>query len=177
MNCEILILPRAVCEKTLIGVLVGLPICISLVTACTRPASRGELIGRYSEAQCVPVKLAAGSPATREWNYRLMTRAGSAVTVRGSQRPGGRIMATFGPDPRPAEIANPGDYIYPSDVRVDASNDRLYVKATGVAAGSAQPQTWLFEYDLAQRQQVRRLLVDPSVLPPDCPVSTSNPDK
>lgn len=69
---------------------------------------------------------------------------------------------------REVEAANAGDYVYPSDVRLDARNDVLYVKAAGLAAG-IWSETWLFEYDLrAQRQLARRRVVN-DVLPPECP--------
>lgn len=165
-------LPRGRSEKSLVGVLVTLLIWIPLVTGCTKPARRGELLERYSRAQCIPVRLAAESPSTREWDHRIITRAAGAVTVRGAQGPGGRITAIFASEQEPRVVASSIDYIYPSDVRFDAANDLLYVKTSGVTAALARPETWLFEYDLNQRLEIRRLLVDASVLPPECPVTT-----
>jgi hypothetical protein len=65
--------------------------------------------------------------------------------------------------------ANAGDYIYPADVRFDDTAGLLYVKAGGHRAAFGEAQTWLFEYDLRRRKQRDRTLVDPDVLPRECP--------
>jgi hypothetical protein len=67
--------------------------------------------------------------------------------------------------------ANAGDYIYPADVRFDRQKERLFVKASGVPAAFGGPQTWLFDFDLAHRQQMDRVRVDPTVLPGECKVN------
>jgi hypothetical protein len=81
----------------------------------------------------------------------------------------GRITLQYEADGASVTAAQPGDYVYPSDVRVNAVHDRLYVKATGKAAGIWE-ETWLYEYDLQNRNQVRKQLVDPNVLPAECPM-------
>jgi len=45
----------------------------------------------------------------------------------------------------------------------------LYVRAIGYRAFGGKAETWLFEYDMRQRRQRGRALVDPAVLPPECP--------
>jgi hypothetical protein len=50
-------------------------------------------------------------------------------------------------------------------------HERLYVKASGLAGG-IRKETWLYEYDLKNRKQVRKQLVDPSVLSEDCSMET-----
>ena len=68
----------------------------------------------------------------------------------------------------PIEAANPQDYIYPSDVRINAQEDMLYVRADGRPAVGYSTQTWLFEYDLRGRLIRRRLQVEKGVLPSLC---------
>ena len=109
------------------------------------------------------------SPPTRSWDYTLKTHDGAMVHISGMQMPSGRINADYLPSGPEVVAANAGDYIYPADVRLDPTNDRLYIKAEGVPAAFGGPQTWLFEYDLRQRRQTNRARVDPSVLPPECP--------
>jgi len=55
-------------------------------------------------------------------------------------------------------------------VRLDSGSDTLFIKASGITAALSQPQTWLFEYDLNNRQQIARNRVDPSVLPEECQI-------
>jgi len=83
--------------------------------------------------------------------------------------PGGRIDLRYTPDGQEVVAANAGDYIYPSDVRVDHRGERLYIKASGQPAAFGGPQTWLFEFDLGQRRRTARVRVDPTVLPQECP--------
>jgi hypothetical protein len=85
--------------------------------------------------------------------------------------PGGRISVRFSQDGAELIAANAGDYIYPADVRIDTSADVLYVKASGHRAAGGEAQTWLFEYDLRERRLRNRVLVDPDVLPRECPES------
>ena len=82
---------------------------------------------------------------------------------------GGGIVVKYEPDGASVIAAQPGDYVYPGDVRVSSGNDRLYVKAHG-AAGGIREETWLYEYDLRARKQLARQLVAPDVLPPECPM-------
>jgi len=81
----------------------------------------------------------------------------------------GNVVIRYLPDGPELTAVRPGDYIYPSDVRVDEARGVLYVKARGLAAGIWQ-ETWLYEYDLQRRRELARALVDPSVLPPECPM-------
>jgi hypothetical protein len=79
---------------------------------------------------------------------------------------GGTIQIRYGPEADLVAVS-PGDDIYPTDVRTDSARTHLYVKAQGLAGGISE-QTWLYDYDLQQRRQVARLLVDPRGLPPEC---------
>jgi hypothetical protein len=56
-------------------------------------------------------------------------------------------------------------------VRLNDRHDRLYVKARGAAAGIWE-ETWLYEYDLMKREQVRKDRVHPDALPPECLMPT-----
>jgi len=139
-------------------------------TACQRPATSAEIIDRYRSVQCVEPSIAKGViPATRGWDVTLTIAGGSKATIKGAGMVGGRIAVRYGSDGPQLVAVQPGDYIYPSDVRIDSTGSLLYVKARGLAGGIRE-ETWLYEYDLRRRQQVSQLLVDPSVLPAECPM-------
>jgi hypothetical protein len=140
-----------------------------------RTIRSGALIDEYSRAECIPVKVAAGiSPPTRGWDYTLKTRAGVSIRVFGADVVGGAIEVEYLADGKKAVAANAGDYIYPADVRFERTNDRLYIKASGRPAAFGGPQTWLFEYDLVSRHQTAHAKVDPTVLPQECQMGSSN---
>jgi len=79
------------------------------------------------------------------------------------------IDVRFTSDGTQHTAANAGDYIYPADVRFDNGAHLLYVKASGHRAAFGEAQTWLFEYDLRDRRKRERALVNPDVLPRECP--------
>jgi hypothetical protein len=71
---------------------------------------------------------------TRVWNYDVRAGDGNMVRVSGALMPGGRIDVRFSADGAQVVAADAGDYIYPSDVRLSAESDRLYVRAQGITA-------------------------------------------
>ena len=80
---------------------------------------------------------------------------------------GGRVVVQYLAGGPKVEAANAGDYIYPSDIRLDSPNDLLYVKASGLAGGISY-ETWLFEYDLRGQKLVSHRRVRGDVLPAEC---------
>jgi hypothetical protein len=86
----------------------------------------------------------------------------------GSQIPGGKISVRYVAAGRESVAANAGDYVYPSDVRANAQDDLLYVKASGLAGGIWH-ETWLFEFDLHGKKLVQRRKVVDDALPAECP--------
>ncbi len=81
---------------------------------------------------------------------------------------GGRIKLYFLKTGETYVAADAGDYVYPSDVRLNAESELLYVKAHGLAGG-VREETWLFEYDLRARKLISRIPVRNGSLPPECP--------
>jgi hypothetical protein len=132
------------------------------------PVSDAPIIKKYGVAACVPLSTSPRiAPDAREWNATLTLRSGTKVLIRGAQVPGGRVEAFYPDQNRNVVAADPGDYVYPADVRLDAQNGLLYVKAYGLAGGVAE-QTLLFEFDLHGQRIVERLQVRNGVLPVDC---------
>jgi hypothetical protein len=141
----------------------------ALLAGCNRVMRNGPIITKYESSKCIPSQIGPGTtPPTRTWDFSLTTSAGEAVRVLGAQTPGGQIVVRYVSDGADVVAANAGDYIYPADVRVDNARQKLYVKASGITAAFSQPQTWLFEYDLAQRRQIDHARVDSTVLRKEC---------
>lgn len=134
--------------------------------------SHGPIIDGSKAAPCIPVSAnrKVGGPHTREWETPVTLSDGVKVMVVGYQVPGGRITARYEPTGRELEVANAGDYVYPSDVRFDAQTNLLFVKASGLAGGITH-ETWLFEYDLLGQRLIERRRVSDRVLPTECPES------
>lgn len=139
------------------------------------PVSEAPIIEHYKGATCISFSRNPGIiPHTREWDTNLTLGNGSKVTVIGAQIPGGQIVVRYPASGRTVVAANAGDYVYPSDVRIDAQNDLLYVKASGLAGGLRQ-QTWLFEYDLKSEHLVSRQQVVDGGLPAQCAEHPAGP--
>lgn len=144
---------------------------LGMLSACTRTIRSGAIIDGYNGAECIPVQFGPGiTPPTRAWDYSIATRRGVTVHISGAEMPGGRIDLGYLPDGPDIVAADAGDYIYPADVRLDQSREKLYSKASGVPAAFGGPQTWLFEFDLNSRKQIGRARVDPKVLTKECQV-------
>jgi hypothetical protein len=140
---------------------------LGILTACTPVIRNGPIVSGYENAECIPVHLGSGIPPTRSWDYSTLTRGAKAVKISGAQVPSGRIDVQYLSDGVDMVAADAGDYIYPADVRLDRSNDKLYVKASGIPV-FGKSQTWLFEFDLNDRRQIGRARVYPTVLPQEC---------
>jgi hypothetical protein len=91
-------------------------------------------------------------------------RDGSKVTVRGAGIVGGRLAVSCPPSGQQYIAANPYDYIYPMEIRLDAQHDILYVAASGLAGGLWQ-QTWLFAFDLREHHSLARRKIRYKQLP------------
>jgi hypothetical protein len=80
---------------------------------------------------------------------------------------GGTITVSYLGTDQVFIAAHPGDYVYPSDVRIDVHAERLYTKAHGLAGG-VREETWLFEYDLRARKVVSSIRVPNGSLTSEC---------
>ncbi len=112
-------------------------------------------------------------PRPREWDTRV-SFAGREVIVSGQRVPGGRIVVFDPRSGRTAIAADPADYVYPTDVRVDGPQGLLYVKAHGFAGGFSE-QTWLFKFDLRKQEIVERRRITNGLLRAECEMTADAP--
>jgi hypothetical protein len=158
LRTKLILLSRRVGATALLICWVVRPMC----------ASADPLVARYRAATCLPFVNQAAPPHSRVWETTVPLRDGSQVAIKGAQMPGGRIVVLYSVTGHQFVAADAGDYVYPSDVRFDARNDLLYVKAAGLAGGIWE-RTVLFEYDLRQHRLVTRRRVNGRDLPGACP--------
>jgi hypothetical protein len=98
--------------------------------------------------------------------------------IRGADTVWGNIVIRYERDGVTPTAVEERAYVYPADVRLNESHDRLLVRASGYRLyqwdggkhGEMRKETWFHEYDLQNRKEVRRQLVDPSVLAEECPI-------
>ena len=144
---------------------------VILVVACTAscvgPSKRSPVIDGYRSAVCVPPST-TDSDGRRTWDHTLTMRGGGEFTIIGIQAPGGKVAVVYGPSRSQVVAADAGDYILPTDVRWDASQNLLFIKTDGAPAVGPERETWLFTYDVHERRPRARVRVDPDVLPPEC---------
>ena len=151
----------------------AIPTCLlALAVGCSYGTGKHPIIDKYNAAMCVPFSSTPKvSPHAREWDALLSLRDGLRAVVIGAQVPGGRVSARYPSTHREVVAADPGDYIYPSDIRLDVSEGLLYVKAHGLAGGVTE-QTWLFEYDLHRERVLGRRQIQDRVLAAECADTT-----
>ena len=135
---------------------------------CAITDSNAQIVKDYTAATCIsPSVDPRARNTTRVWRNTVILHDGSRVTIKGVQAPGGRIALVYPATNRETIAVDPGDYVYPSDVRLDNRREHLYIKAHGLAGGIFA-RTWLFEYDLAQHQLLKRIRVSADILPAEC---------
>ena len=142
---------------------------VALITGggCAVPLRSGTLINGYLTADCVAPVFTAGAEDNRGWSATIATAGGPRATISGAQRIDGSILIRYEPDGPEKTVVKYKDYVYPTDLRLNGARDRLYVKTSGLAAGIWH-ETWLYEYDLQRKKQLRKSRVEPAVLPPEC---------
>lgn len=148
------------------AILFGVMLCE--LGGCRMSISHAPIIDQYKAATCIPSSLMpAPSTPSRVWNATVSLIDGSKVIVTGNQIPSGRVDVHYVANGQEIVAADAGDYVYPSDVRLNPQNDHLYIKASGLAAGIWQ-ETWLFEFDLRAKKLLKRQKVADKALPTEC---------
>jgi hypothetical protein len=146
----------------------------SLISCQQQPALRsGYPIEQYRTAECVPPfndrSISPGN-VTRAWDTTLEVADKLKIHITAGEYVGGNVIVRYLTDGQNITIVPPRDYVYPMDIRVDRDRGLLYVKTDGLAAGIWR-ETWLYAYDLPQRKLLSHVLVEPAVLPSECPIS------
>jgi hypothetical protein len=105
------------------------------------------------------------SPAEPMWNRRIdLGRVVVSVAARCCV--GGRFTAKYSDEPETRIMFLPGDYVYPTELRVARGAHIVYGRASGYAGGTTVV-TRIFAFDLERRLLIGSQSVDPRVLPPE----------
>ena len=90
-----------------------------LLCSC-RPPIGNAIIAEYSRASCVALSDQPKiHPPTREWDASLSLKNRMQVVVTASDAVGGVVSLRDVTSGKSWTAINPGDYIYPSDIRLD----------------------------------------------------------
>lgn len=127
--------------------------------------STTSLLAKYKAATCLAPRARPGHGV--DWNTTLSLRDGTNVIIRGTGFAGGKVVVSYPATGQEYVAAKPYDYVYPVDIRIDPKTNMLYVAANGLAGGIME-QTWLFAFDLRERQQVARRKIRHDDLPAAC---------
>lgn len=123
------------------------------------------LVWAYLRAETVTPTWNPGiSPAEPMWS-RKIELAGVSVTVSARCCVGQGVVAWYSDESKPRTMFTPGDYIYPTELRIALNEHVVYGRASG-AAGGIKQVTKIFAYDLDRRRLLQSVEVDPQVLPP-----------
>lgn len=133
--------------------------------SCTIRNPDHPLVRAYLSAQPItPTWNPDIHPAEPMWN-RQIDLGRATVTVSASCCVGGRFVAQYSDEPTRRILFTPGDYVYPSELRVGVRNRVVYGRASGLAGGLLET-TKIFAYDLDARRLVGSIRVAPRLLPP-----------
>jgi hypothetical protein len=133
--------------------------------ACTVKDPDNPLVRAYLGAEPItPTWNPKIHPSEPMWN-RQIDLGRVAVTVSAWCCVGGRFEAQYSDEPSPRIMFTPGDYVYPSELRVSSRGHVVYGRANGLAGGITET-TKIFSYDLDARRLVESFEVAPRLLPP-----------
>lgn len=137
-----------------------------LVLACAKIKSADySLVRAYLSAEPVtPTWNPDVSPAEPMWSRKIEI-AGVSVTVSARCCVGQGFVARYSDESSPRTVFTPGDYVYPTELRIAPNEHVVYGRASGVAGGITQV-TKIFAYDLDRRRLLESVEVDPNLLPP-----------
>ncbi|GAO02686.1 hypothetical protein [Anaeromyxobacter sp. PSR-1] len=132
---------------------------------CTVENGDHPLVRAYLSAEPVtPVWNPDISPPEPMWIQKVEL-PGGFVTVSARCCVGQGFVARFSDESSPRTMFTPGDYVYPSELRVALRERVVYGRASGLAGGITKV-TKIFAYDLDRRRLVESVDVDPGLLPP-----------
>jgi len=134
-------------------------------SSCTVKNADNPLVRAYLGAEPVtPTWNPNITPAEPMWN-RLIDLGRVSVAVSARCCVGGRFVARYSDELSPRIMFTPGDYVYPSELRVASRDHVVYGRASGLAGGITKT-TKIFAYDLDARGLVESVEVAPRLLPP-----------
>lgn len=123
------------------------------------------LVRAYLSAEPVtPVWNPDISPPEPMWTQKIEL-PGASVTVSAQCCVGQGFVARFSGESSPRKVFTPGDYVYPTELRVAPREHVVYGRASGLAGGMRNV-TKIFAYDLDRRRLVESVEIDPGLLPP-----------
>ncbi len=142
--------------------------------ACTVKNGEHPLVRAFRAAEPVtPVWNPDISPPELMWTQRVELTRG-AVTVSARCCVGEGFVAQFPDEASPRTVFMPGDYVYPSELRV--GEHVVYGRASGKAGGITNV-TRIFAYDLNRRAMVETIEVEAGLLPPARAPASPRPGK
>lgn len=168
------ILKRTILLFVLLIVGIGLGWSIKIKIGTKREIAKApELIAAYKSAQLVPTipQDKTVRPEPPKWKHALNIPGLPPILIEAYGFVGGKVVATYNDGTRYL-VANPGDYVYPTEIRVDSATNKLYVFADGLAAGIWRASR-IYEFDLVARRQTNKAEINPDMLKNDAKGSTS----
>lgn len=90
----------------------------------------------------------------RAWDHSIQLSTGIKARITATGWIGGRFLVQYSDESTPRLAGAPGDYVYPSAIRIDNSQHFLFCLARGYRPIGNTPVTLLFVYDLQRRKLV-----------------------
>jgi hypothetical protein len=103
-------------------------------------------------------------PSEPGWSTTLDIPSGVTVTLTARCCVGGRFRAKYSDELESRNVGNPGDYVYPLEMRMDRKTLHAFGMASGLAGGVSE-KTVIFQYDLTRRQAIGQVEVSRKILP------------
>jgi len=124
------------------------------------------VISAFQAATLIPMTNPSITDQTkRAWDHTIQLPTGGTARVTASGWIGGDFSVQYSDESGPRVAGRPGDYVYPSAIRLDSSKQVLYCLAQGYRPIGNTPVTLLFLFDLQRREIIKSYDIKKGILP------------
>ncbi len=123
-------------------------------------------IAAFHAASLIPMTNPSTTDQTkRAWDHTIRLPTDATVRVTGMGWIGGDFSVHYSDEPAPRIVGRPGDYVYPSAIRLDSNKRVLYCLAQGYRPIGNTPVTLLFIFDLQRRESIQSYNIKNGIIP------------
>ena len=146
----------------------AIPLILLPLLACgpkTITNTDNAIIKEYITSQILqPTISTAVYPKTPAWDHEIHINNGITIHIKALRSIGGRFLVHYSDQPTAQEIADPGDYILPFDIRIDNAHKYLFLVAQGYPAIGKTQITLLYQFDIEHRKLVNTFKIRPGII-------------
>ena len=146
----------------------AIPLILLPLIACgpqTITNTDDSIIREYLTSQILqPTISTAVYPNAPTWDHIIHINNRITIHIKALGAIGGRFFVHYSDQSITQEIADPGDYVLPFDIRIDKNQKNLFLVAQGYPAIGKTQITLLYKFNIEHRKLVHTFKVRPGII-------------